>query len=477
MKIIAGQGVQSMLQYVVQYRGAEGVAGAGGLDDAAQRTGGLKHEETVIVGIAALGTGGDVQQADVGEAPVEQGGTLVKVRLTGHEQQLIVGDLQDVAALQAPEDLLPGVIGGIPQGQAQIGVKGDEGAAVPGHGQSPACGSAAGLVRQGQGAEVEDPAVAQEADVQVLRREHDIGAGLAVEAEVPVAAGQGADHGQRGGDVVVPEEAAAVDAGIPQGLGQHIAESVPAHLAHEGTLFAQLAEHGQHVGGGAAGVGLKEGIALGTGAGLGKVHQQLAESHYVKLSVVHIVSPLRSKVFDAGIDAPPVQHQDAIAGACAVQGAGVEKNGEGAVFQTGLMGVAEEDHVGTRRVAGGTERLQRGIVLDVAAVAVGGKDGHAVHRGAEGQRQGGEQVAVAPDGVDDQVREGPLHRCQIGLTVAQKEAQVRRFQGDGPEHGVRRPVGIGKDADLHAHHPLSLVFYRRKGILSMNRAAVKTAAL
>ena len=60
------------------------------------------------------------------------------------------------------------------------------------------------------------------------------------------------------------------------------AEAVLSHLADEGAGLAKLAEHGQHVGGSAAGIGLKEGAALGAQSALGHVHQQLAQGNHVK---------------------------------------------------------------------------------------------------------------------------------------------------------------------------------------------------
>ena len=138
---------------------------------------------------------------------------------------------------------------------------------------------------------MEDAAVAEQVCVQFLGAQADIRARLAVKAEIPVAVGEGVDQGQRRGDLGVAVERARVDPGLPHRPLQHVAEAVPPHLADEGAALPQLAQHGQHVGRRAAGVGLKEGVALLAQSVLGKIDQQLAQRYDVEALRVHSSAP------------------------------------------------------------------------------------------------------------------------------------------------------------------------------------------
>ena len=137
---------------------------------------------------------------------------------------------------------------------------------------------------------MEDAAVLQKRLIQLVGTQHDVRAGLAVEAEIPVAVREGVHHGKRRGDLRIPPEGADVDPGVLYGSGQHVAEAVPAHLADKGAAFRELAQHGQHVCGRAAGVCLKKRVALFAQAVLGEVDQQLAECDNVKCLVIHSCS-------------------------------------------------------------------------------------------------------------------------------------------------------------------------------------------
>ena len=55
-----------------------------------------------------------------------------------------------------------------------------------------------------------------------------------------------------------------------------------AHLAHKGGAPAQPGQHRQDIAGGAAGVGLKEGVALAAGPAGGKVDEQFAQRGNIK---------------------------------------------------------------------------------------------------------------------------------------------------------------------------------------------------
>src|SRR5699024_3310043 len=156
--------------------------------------------------MAALCPGSDVQQPDVGVLALQKGRALVEILLAGHERQLVVGNLEDVTLGQAPADLGAGLLQAVPEGRAEVGVEGDQGAGLSSQGHRLAGGAAAGLPGQGQGAEVEDAAALQQTAVQVLDGQVGVCAGPAVKAEVPVAPRQGLDDGQGGVYVgVVPQ--------------------------------------------------------------------------------------------------------------------------------------------------------------------------------------------------------------------------------------------------------------------------------
>ena len=74
---------------------------------------------------------------------------MEEVRFPGHELQLVVGDLEDVALGEAPGDLRSGFVELPPERGPEVRVKGDERAALPGEGQRLPRRAAAGLVRQG----------------------------------------------------------------------------------------------------------------------------------------------------------------------------------------------------------------------------------------------------------------------------------------------------------------------------------------
>ncbi len=290
VQVGGGEALQAVFQHKVQDAGAEGIPCAGGLDDPAQSTPGLEGVPAAIEGIAAGGPRRHVQQADVGILALQHGRALGEVLPAGHEQQLIVRNLEDIALAQAPGDLGPGLLQAGPEGFPQVGVKGDPCAGLFGQGHRLLGGGAAGFPGEGQGAEVEDPAVPQQSLVQVRRRQVGVGARLAVKAEIPVSSRQGLDNGQGGGNLGVKPEGPGVDARLLHHLGQLAAKAVPAHLAHEGAALVQLPQHGQHVAGRAAGVGLKEAVALFTEAVLGEIHQQFPQGHHVKSFPVHSAS-------------------------------------------------------------------------------------------------------------------------------------------------------------------------------------------
>ena len=139
---------------------------------------------------------------------------------------------------------------------------------------------------------MEDPAALDQLLVQVLHRQVGVRPRLAVKAEIPVAPGQGLHDGQGGVYVGIIPQALQADARFLRDPGQLTAKAVPAHFAHKGTALAQLAQHGQHVAGRAAGVCLKQGVALLRKPVLGEIDQQLSQSHHIQCLVLHCPSSL-----------------------------------------------------------------------------------------------------------------------------------------------------------------------------------------
>lgn len=224
VQILDRQPFQAVIQHKVQDAGTEGIPCTGGLDDAAQGASWLEGVEAAIEGITACRARCHVQKPDVGVLAMEQGRPLGKIFFAGHEQQLVVGDFQDIALAQPPGNLDPGFIQAVPEGLPEVGIEGNQGPCLFGDLNCLPGGGAAGLPGEGKGAKVEDPAVLQQRLVQVGCRQVGVGAGLAIEAEVPVAPRQGLDNGQGGVDLRVKPEGPGVDAGLLDHLGQLLAD-------------------------------------------------------------------------------------------------------------------------------------------------------------------------------------------------------------------------------------------------------------
>ena len=61
----------------------------------------------------------------------------------------------------------------------------------------------------------------------------------------------------------------------------------------------------------------------------------------------------------------------------------------------------------------------------------------------------GQKVAVAPDGVDGQVRKALFEKRYVPLPVAEVDDRVGPELRDRVEHFLCAAVGIGKDRKLH----------------------------
>ena len=183
--------------------------------------------------------------------------------------------------MQAPLHLLFGGVLTGPQGFAQVGVKADEFAVLFGIGHGGPGGRAGRFVGQAQGTEVKDLAAVQQGGVQLVGAQTGVGAGLAGEAEGPVAGGVQRDEGQGGEHRGIDHDAPGINAQGVQGAHQQMAEGIVPHLAQQGggtTVFLQC---GQEIARRAARLGLEGGIPALVGGYRGEVDQQLAQGNNI----------------------------------------------------------------------------------------------------------------------------------------------------------------------------------------------------
>lgn len=99
----------------MKHTGAEGIAGTGGLNDAAQAAARRVDMGSAIIAVASVGAGGDADQPEIGILGAQHGRAPVKVRLPRQKEQFIVRDFQHIALSQAPGNLLPRLRLAMPQ--------------------------------------------------------------------------------------------------------------------------------------------------------------------------------------------------------------------------------------------------------------------------------------------------------------------------------------------------------------------------
>ena len=193
---------------------AEDIPGTGGVDG---------------VDLGAVGTVGRVlgfqkaavrTQGDHGKRYTKFLQKLFGTRLRGaapKELHLVVTDFDHVRLPQAPEDLLLGGILIGPQGQTQVGVTADELSFGFRVGHRLLGGGPGGLVRQAQGAKMEDLGIVNEPGINLFPTQLGIRAGLPGEGEgaVPVLV---KGHESQGSEyAAVRNNALGFDSGLLQG--------------------------------------------------------------------------------------------------------------------------------------------------------------------------------------------------------------------------------------------------------------------
>ena len=184
----------------------------------------------------------------------------------------------------AVQHLLLGLLQGAPQGRPQIGVKGAQHTRLLRLGNGGIGRASHRLIGHGQGAEVENRRLPDQAHVDFLCGQTHIRAGIAVEAEIPVAVGEGVHHRQGSVNGFVPAQPLDGNTGFHQSSFQLIAEAVLTNLTDEGGFVPQLAQQRQHIAGRAAGVGLQGRISLGAQTVLGQINEQLAQGDNIIVS-------------------------------------------------------------------------------------------------------------------------------------------------------------------------------------------------
>ena len=128
---------------------------------------------------------------------------------------------------------------------------------------------------------MEDPAFVDQAQVQLLKAQTGIRAGLPGKGKIPVAGFVQGDEGQGGEDGIVRHQAPGPDPGLLKRGGQQAAEGVGAHLAQQRGGRAEAGQGRQEIGRRAAGMGRHGGIAVGIDGNGGEVDQQFAQCSYI----------------------------------------------------------------------------------------------------------------------------------------------------------------------------------------------------
>ena len=276
-QLLQGEGTQGLPGGVAVFH----QAGEEGPPEAVARAGGVHHGGVIggLVGQAvAVGEGAAVgpqghhhQGGAQGVKGLYPGGDAL---LAGEQGQLLLADLQHVAQGQAQLHPSHALLFRGPQHRPPVRVIGDELAHLAGFLHQGKGGGAAGVVGQGQGAEVQDGALLHLLHVHLFGQQLGVRAGVPVEGEAAVAVLVQLDKGQGGVVPFVHHQALGGNVVFLQALLQGEAKVILAHFADEPGGNPQPGQLHRCVGGGAAGVGAEHaGIAFDVYRG--KVDEQL----------------------------------------------------------------------------------------------------------------------------------------------------------------------------------------------------------
>ena len=146
-----------------------------------------------------------------------------------------------------------------PEGEAEIGVKAEDGARLPCGSDGSQMGVAHGAVHQRDTAKMQGKGLREPARVDLLRGVQQVCGGLAAEAEGALAVFCQTDEGQRGAGFAGKFQMGELYAASGQHPGNFVAKGVIAQLAQQRTAAAQPGNGGADIGRSAAHPGAEGG--------------------------------------------------------------------------------------------------------------------------------------------------------------------------------------------------------------------------
>ena len=114
---LIGKSVDPVFEDMIERARAEGISRAGGLDRSGILEAGLVSFLSAAVGLGSVGSVGREHERDLILVD-DLMNPFFKIFFTGHESDLVVGDLEDVALGEAEGDLLLGFLFAAPQRRA-----------------------------------------------------------------------------------------------------------------------------------------------------------------------------------------------------------------------------------------------------------------------------------------------------------------------------------------------------------------------
>ena len=187
---------------------------------------------------------------------------------------------------KTPEHLLLCLVKRAPQRLAQIRVEGDELAVLPCVLHGAVCRGAGWLAGQRQCAKVEHARLVEQGQLQLVKAELGICAGLAGKGKFAVAVCIQRHERKRREKIVRGDDALRLDPDLTQRACEELSERVRADLAEHCGLAAEFCNGGEEVRRRAAGVRRHRGISVRIGADRCKIDQKLAERN----NIIHIHS-------------------------------------------------------------------------------------------------------------------------------------------------------------------------------------------
>ena len=128
----------------------------------------------------------------------------------------------------------------------------------------------------GKGAEMEQLRLCKNFRPDIVPAKQHIRTRIAVEGEIPVAVFFRLHKSKGGSGIFVHTQIGGVDTHFLQNGFQFPAKQILSHLADKARLMAKLRQHGQHITGRSARIGLEKCIALPRHAVIRHIDQQLS---------------------------------------------------------------------------------------------------------------------------------------------------------------------------------------------------------